>query len=300
MAERRPLGASGLTVCPIGLGGMPLSLARRPPEDEAVRVIHAALDAGMDLLDTADVYCLNEHDIGHNERLIARALRERPSAAVVVATKGGFERPGGRWVANGRPDHLRRACDASLRALNLAVISLYQLHRPDPHVPLEDSVGTLAELRSAGKILHVGLSNVTVPQIEAARVIVPIASVQNRCNPFDRTPWQDGTVALCEEHGIAFLPYSPVGGMRDRERVGTDPVLNAVARRHGATPYEVVLAWVLARSPVMLPIPGASRVASARSSASATNLVLTPADLAELERKFPTQGTSGLIGREDP
>lgn len=285
--ERRAIAS--WHVAPIGLGGMPMSIRGRPSEADSLRVIHAALDAGMELVDTADVYCLDDDDIGHNERLIAKALRERADRArVVVATKGGLERPKGDWTTNGRPEHLKRACDKSLAALGVEQIQVYQLHAPDDEVPFADSVGALAELRAAGKIAHVGLSNVSVAEIEAARAIVPIVSVQNRCNPFDRSAWEDGVVQHCTAHGIAFLPYSPVGGGRGKAKVATDKTLVAVGKRHGVSPFQVALAWLLAKSPVMLPIPGASKIGSAVDSAAAMQLALTPADLAELDRAFPT------------
>lgn len=285
--ERRALAE--WRVAPIGLGGMPMSIRGRPAEADSLKVIHAALDAGMDLIDTADVYCLDDDDIGHNERLIAKALAARSDRErIVVATKGGLERPKGAWTTNGRPEHLKQACEKSLRALGVAQIQLYQLHAPDDEVPFADSVGALAELRAAGKIAHVGLSNVTVEEIEIARAIVPVVSVQNRCNPFDRSAWEDGVVQHCTAHGIAFLPYSPVGGGRGKAQVATDPTLLAVGKRHGVSPFQVALAWLLAKSPVMLPIPGASKVASAIDSAAAMTLARTAEDFAELDRAFPT------------
>jgi aryl-alcohol dehydrogenase-like predicted oxidoreductase len=286
--SRRRLGNSGLVVAPIGLGGMPMSIRGRPSEEQSLRTIHAALDAGMDFIDTADVYCLDDADIGHNERLIAKALAQRPGNNVVVATKGGLERPKGDWTTNGRPDHLRAACDKSLRALGVEQIALYQLHAPDDDVRFADSVGALAELRRAGKIAHVGLSNVSVAEIREAQAIVPIVSVQNRCNPFDRSAWEGGVVQYCAANGIAFLPYSPVGGGRGKAKVASDAVLGRVGNRHGVSPFQVALAWLLAKSPVMIPIPGASRPESAIDSAAAMKLVLTAADMAELDGAFPT------------
>jgi len=286
--QTRALGPTGLQVSAVGLGGMPLSIQGRPPEDAGVRAIHAALDAGMTFIDTADVYCLDDSDIGHNERLIARALGERRSdTRVVVVTKGGLERPRGAWVSNGRPAHLKAACDRSLVALGAEAIDLYQLHAPDARVPFAESVGALAELKAAGKVRHVGLSNVDVAEIDEARAIVAVASVQNRCNVFDTSAFDGGVVAHCHALGIAFLPHSPVGGHRGHARVGKDPALAAVARRHGATPYQVCLAWLLSLSPLILPIPGASKPESARSSAAAADLALTPEDLAELTARFP-------------
>ncbi|HEX9593162.1 MAG TPA: aldo/keto reductase [bacterium] len=286
--ETRPLGPSGPPVYPVGLGAMPLSIHGRPPEAEAIRVLLAAFAAGMNLVDTADAYCLDDRDVGHNERLIARALREWRGGPVVVATKGACIRPGGAWRVNGHPDHLKGACDASLHALGVEAIDLYQLHAPDDRVPFADSVGALAELRAAGKVRRVGLSNVSAAQIREAQAIVPIASVQNRCSPFHRSVWRDGVLAHCRREGIAFLPYGPVGGHGSQGRTADDPTLNTVARRHGVSPFQVALAWLLAKSPVMLPIPGASRVASAVDSAAAARLALTADDLAELDTAFST------------
>lgn len=267
---------------------MPLSVAGRPEEKDAIRVIHAALDAGITFIDTADVYCLGEKDIGHNERLIAKALKKWRGrrADVVVATKGGLERPGGDWTRNGDPKHLKAACDKSLKALGVDSIALYQYHAPDEKVPFADSVGALADLKKKGKVQNVGLSNVAVHHIKQAEKIVPVASVQNHCNVFDRKSVADGVVAHCESRNIAFLPYSPVGGHRDHERTRDNPTLKLVADRHDATPYQVCLAWLLALSPAVIPIPGASRVASATSSAAAADLKLAPHDLDLLNRAF--------------
>jgi aryl-alcohol dehydrogenase-like predicted oxidoreductase len=276
-----------LAVSCVGLGGMPLSIAGRPDEGDAVRVIHAALDAGMTFIDTADVYCLDDGDIGHNERLIAKALRERRGDGAIVATKGGLRRPRGAWTTDGRPERLTSACEASLRALGVDAIDVYQLHAPDDAVPFADSVGALAELRRGGKIRHVGLSNVSVAEIQEARSIVEVVSVQNRCNPFDTAAFAGGVVGYCAREGIAFLPHSPVGGHRNHARVAQHRAMRSVAERHGATPYEVCLAWLLDLTPVVIPIPGASRPASAESSARAAELRLSNDDRAELSRAFP-------------
>lgn len=284
----RPLGSSGLSVAPVGLGAMPMSVAGRPSEAESVRVILAALEAGMTLIDTADVYCLDDDDIGHNERLVAKALRAWPQRdQVVVATKGGLERPDGAWTTNGRPEHLRRACERSLRALGVDRIRLYQLHAPDDEVPFTDSVGELARLREEGKIEHVGLSNVSVEEIVAARALVPVVSVQNRCGPLDRRAWAEGVIPYCEQHGIAFLAYSPVNGSRGKARIITEPALSVVSHRRSVSPFQVALAWLLLKSPVIIPIPGASRMQSAIDSAAAMELKLGPRDLTELDSAFP-------------
>jgi len=285
--DTRPLGDTGLEVSCIGLGGMPMSLRGRPSEDESVRVIHAALDHGMTFIDTADVYCQDHTDIGHNERLVARALREWSGGSeIVVATKGGLERPDGDWTTNGRPEHLRSACEASLRALGVEAITLYQFHAPCDQVPFADSVGELSRLRAEGKIQHVGLSNVSIDELTTAQTLVPIVSVQNRCNPHDTRAWSGGVLARCEADGVVYLPYSPVGGGRGLRRVGSDAALNAVGARHGASPYEVALAWLLASSPAMIPIPGASKVSSATSSARAADLTLSDLDMTELDGAF--------------
>jgi aryl-alcohol dehydrogenase-like predicted oxidoreductase len=284
--QTRPLGPSGLTVSAVGLGGMYLSIHGRPSEDDAVRTLHAALDAGVTLIDTADVYCLDDGDIGHNERVIARALREKPTAHAVVATKGGLERPGGAWTRNARPAHLRAACERSLKALGTARIDVYQLHAPDPAVPLVDSVGELARLRTEGKIAHVALSNVGVSEIDQALRIVPIVSVQNRWNPGHRAPETDGVLAHCTKLGLAFLPYSPFGGAGGAKSLSKVGRLAAEAEKRGMSPHRLVLAWMLAKSPVVIPIPGARRVASIVDSARAADVVLSSDDLGAVEASF--------------
>lgn len=280
---KRALGSSGLSVFPIGLGAMPLSI--RPERDEAngVRVILAALEAGVELIDTADAYCLDDDDVGHNERLIAKALKEWRGHPILVATKGGSTRPQGRWERDGRPAHLKAACERSLKALGVDRIQLYQHHAPDPTVPFEDSVGALAELQREGKIEHIGLSNVDVAQIEAARAITSVVSVQNRLNLFDRQSLDNGVVSYCEQHGLAFLPFSPVGGGNGRVRTRDSALVNEIASAHDATPYEVALAWLLEKSPVMIPIPGASKAESIRSSVRAESLELSDDELRQLD-----------------
>ena len=284
--KTRPLGSSGLTVGAVGLGGMYLSIQGRPTEDDAVRTVHAAIDAGVTLIDTADVYCLDHRDIGHNERVIARALREKRSPSVVVATKGGLERPKGAWTRNARQDHLRTACEASLRALGVERIDVYQLHAPDPDVRFEDSVGELARLRTEGKVAHVGLSNVSVREIERASSIVPIVSVQNRWNPGYRAPETDGVLAHCTRHGIAFLPYSPFGGASGAKSLSRTGRLAEEASRRSVSPHRLVLAWMLAKSLVVVPIPGARRVESIVDSAAAADVTLSEADLRSVEASF--------------
>ena len=201
----------------------------------------------------------------------------------MVATKGGLVRPGGRWDNDARPPQLRAACDRSLRALGVERIDLYQLHAPDPQVPLEESVGALAELRREGKIRWVGLSNVSVEEIELARRIVPILTVQNRLNPFFREALRTGVVEHCERQGIGFLAYSPTGGGRLNLKLPMHPVLAPMAQRLGVSAHALVLAWVLSKSPVVIPIPSARRVEHALDSVSAAGLELSAEDLAEID-----------------
>jgi len=268
----------------VGYGGMHLSIQGRPPKEQGIRVIHAALDAAVSFIDTADVYCLDESDIGHNERLVAAALASRPSdrERVIVGTKGGVTRPRGRWETDGRPEHLRAACERSLRALGVERIDLYQLHAPDPGVPFAESVGALADLQRQGKIRWVGLSNVSVSQIREAEGIARVTSVQNRLNPFFREALTDGVVAYCAEHGIGFLAYSPTGGGRLNHKLPAHPVLQPMAARLGVTSHALVLAWVLARSPAVIVIPSARTVDHAVDSARAAELELSEADLAAI------------------
>ncbi len=274
--RQRSLGPGAHAVSSIGLGGMPLSIADRPSTDIGVRVIQASLDAGITLIDTADVYCLDESDIGHNERLIARALAEWGGNrdTVVVATKGGLIRPDGRWERKGTPDHLRRACEQSLAALRVSRLDLYQLHAPDPDVPFVESIGALADLRSEGKIRWVGLSNVSVQQIKHAESVVPVVSVQNRLSPFFREALETGVVDYCTERGIGFLAYSPVGGGRLNKKLATHAALLRIGANVGLTPHQLVLAWVLAQGPSVIPIPGARSVEHALSSAKVADVDL--------------------------
>ena len=283
--KTRPLGPGAPAVSAVGFGGMPLSISSRPREEDGINVIHAALDAGMTLIDTADVYCLDDDDIGHNERLIARALATWTGdrEAITVATKGGLIRPGGRWEPNGRPEHLKAACERSLKALGVKRIGLYQFHAPDPDVPFAESVGAFAELREEGKIRWVGLSNVSVDQIREARDIVPVVTVQNRLNPFFREAVETGVVKYCDDHGIGFLAYSPVGGGRLNKKLPDHPVVRSVAERLGASAHVVVLAWVLAQGPSVIIIPGARSVEHVRDSAGASELELDEEDLRAID-----------------
>ena len=266
----------------IGFGAMPLSIQGRPPEDEARKVLHAAIDAGVTLIDTADVYCLDDSDIGHNERLIASALRERKDN-VRVATKAGLRRPKGAWTSDGRPKHIREACERSLRALEVDQISLYQFHAPDPGYPFEKSVEAFAELQREGKVKDVGLSNVSVKQMDAASKILNVAAVQNRLNPYFREALENGVVYECEKRGIPFLAYSPVGGGRLAKKLPEFPLLQEIARAHDASPHAVVLAWVRSKGRMVVPIPGARTVEHALDSVRSAALTLTAEEIAKID-----------------
>ena len=283
------------TVTPIGMGCMRLSTDADRDEERALTVLHAALDAGVTLFDTADAYCRDERDIGHNERLIARALAASrvERSGVMVATKGGLTRPQGRWIPDGRARHLAAACEASLSALGLERIALYQLHTPDPRVPLATSVRALAALQRDGLIEHVGLCNVTVGQIQEAQKIVGITSVQVEFNPWNDDNVLSGVVRYCIEHDIRLLAHRPLGGPERARRASRDPVLRQVAERHQATPVEVALAWLIDLSDAIVPLPGPTRVETARSIARAPAIQLTASDRTQLDNHFP----SGLLRR---
>jgi aryl-alcohol dehydrogenase-like predicted oxidoreductase len=279
------LGTTGITIPIHGFGAMPLSNLGRPDEPLAKRVLHAAIDAGMTLVDTANVYCIDDDEIGHNERLIAEVLAERNDRdRIVVATKGGYRRPRGAWVLDGAPQKLRLACENSLRALRTERIVLYQLHAPDPSVTFEKSVEALARLRYEGKVEHVGLSNVSVAQLRSAQTIVPVVSVQNSFSPWYREEaGQEGVIAACAEAGLTFLAYSPLGGKRLSERIGSMPVLVAIGRELGVSPAAVTLAWVRAKGATVVPIPGASRIEHALDSARAMLVDLREDQVARID-----------------
>ncbi|GIE36174.1 oxidoreductase [Actinoplanes italicus] len=270
-------------VSAIGLGGMPMSIEGRPDEDRSIRTIHAALDAGITLIDTADAYHIGADEAGHNESLIARALAAYggDTSGVLVATKGGHLRPGdGSWTVDGSPDYLKQACEASLKRLGVDAIGLYQHHRPDPRVPYADSIGAIRDLLDAGKIRLAGISNANPQQIREAQEILGgrLVSVQNQFSPEFRS--SEPELELCTELGIAFLPWSPLGGIQAAGSLGGS--FARVAGRYGVSPQRVCLAWHLAKSPVSIPIPGASRPETITDSAAADTLELTAEDLAEL------------------
>jgi aryl-alcohol dehydrogenase-like predicted oxidoreductase len=285
--RNRTIGAT--TVSAIGLGGMPMSIEGRPGEDRSIATIHAALDAGVTLIDTADAYHMRAGETGHNERLIAKALASYSgdTTDVLVATKGGHVRPGdGSWQVDGSPAHIRDAAEASLKALGVDAIGLYQYHRPDPKVPYAESIGALKDLLDEGKIRLAGISNATVEQIDIARQVLGeanLASVQNQFSPAFRS--SEDELRHCAELGIAFLPWSPLGGIARAGQLGSrHGAFQQVADAHGVSPQQITLAWMLAKAPVVIPIPGASRPQSITDSAQAVDLTLTPAEFKTLDR----------------
>ena len=279
----------------IGLGCMPLSVRDRPDPDQSVATIHAAAERGITLLDTADAYHEFAGEVGHNEELIRTALgRLGPDRQhLVVATKGGLLRPGdGSWVQDARPEHLAAAARASARRLGVERIDLYQLHRPDPAVPFEDSLGALSELRQEGIIDGIGLSNVTTEQIRTAHRLLggALVSVQNRFNPEDLSSYPE--LLLCAELGLAFLPWSPLA-RPGSGHVESPHELTALATELQVSVYQVILAWELALAEIVIPIPGARRPAPISDSAGPADLDLSPVQVSALTAAFTT-------GREMP
>ncbi|MFD6446274.1 aldo/keto reductase [Promicromonospora sp. NPDC060204] len=278
----------GRSVSAIGLGGMPMSIEGRPDRERSIATIHAALDAGVTLIDTADAYHQFADEVGHNEELIAEALRSYggDTSGVLVATKGGHLRPGdGSWTKDGRPEYLKEAAKASAKRLGVDAIGLYQFHRPDPNVPYGDSVGAIRDLLDEGVIELAGISNANPDQIREANDILGgrLVSVQNQFSPRFRSSLPE--LELCAELGIAFLPWSPLGGIslaRSGELGAEYSAFQEVADAHGVSPFRVTLAWELALAPVVVPIPGASRPESIRDSAQAPELTLTADEVARL------------------
>jgi aryl-alcohol dehydrogenase-like predicted oxidoreductase len=283
--QQRPIGDR--TVSAIGLGEMPLSIEGRPDRKQAITTIHASLDAGVTFIDTADAYSLSVREHGHGERLVAEALASYggPTDEVLVATKGGHRRPGdGSWTVHGDPAYIKEACEASLKALGVGAIGLYQYHRPDPTVPWAESVGALADLLDEGKILMAGVSNANVAQIDEAQRVLDgrLVSAQNQFSPRFRS--SESELAHCEALGIAFLPWSPLGGIGRADRIERDhPAFPEVAAEVGASPQQVTLAWILAKGSRVIPIPGSSRPETATASPAAAEITLTAEQVARLD-----------------
>ncbi|WP_396641818.1 aldo/keto reductase [Microbacterium sp.] len=282
--QQRPIGSR--TVSAIGLGGMPMSIEGRPDRVRSIATIHAALDAGVTLIDTADAYHEHADEVGHNETLIAEALGSYggDTSGVLVATKGGHLRPGdGSWTLNGRPEYIKEAAQASARRLGVEAIGLYQFHRPDPSVPYAESVGALRELLDEGVIEMAGISNASTAQIDEANRILDgrLVSVQNQFSPAFRSSLEE--LEHCARLGIAFLPWSPLGGITRAADVGAQhDAFQTVADARGVSPQQIALAWELALAPIVIPIPGASRAKSIQDSVLAAGIELSDDELASL------------------
>ena len=282
--QRRKIGDREVSA--IGLGEMPMSIEGRPDRQRSIATIHAALDAGVTIVDTADAYHLYADDVGHGEILAAEALASygTDTSNVLVATKGGHLRPGdGSWTLDGRPEYLKRACEASLKRLGVESIGLYQFHRPDPKVPYAESVGAIRDLLDEGKIQMAGVSNASPDRIRQANEILGgrLVSVQNQFSPAFESSRPE--LELCDQLGIAFLPWSPLGGISRAAQLGSRfAPFQEVAEAHWISPQRVTLAWMLALSPVVIPIPGSSRPETIRDSAQAADLELSREELSRL------------------
>ncbi len=281
------LGSSGIEVSTVGFGAMPLSLKGRPPEDHGVALIHRALDLGVTVIDTADAYCRDESDMHHNERLTHRALEtyRGDTSGMVVATKGGCIRPGGMWHTRSDPEYIGRTLRESHAALGgKGPIRLWQHHAVDPRVRLEDSLLAVRRAVKEGLVEHVGVSNYSVEQIERARQIVDLVSVQNQYSPWHRQPESDGVLEYCEREGLTFLPWSPLGGSHRAKRLDDYRDLAALAREKGVSCQRLTLAWLRAKSPRVLPIPGATRALSLEDSVASAQLQLSAGEVARIDR----------------
>jgi len=282
---QREINGTGIQVTAIGLGAMPLSIQGRPTEEQAFQVIEAFLAAGGNFIDTANVYCLDDSDVGHNERLIVKVLDQMGRRdQVLVATKGGLRRPKGEWVIDGDPKFLRQSCEQSLKDLKTDCIELYQLHAVDPNIGLLPSLEELIKLRDEGKIRHIGLSNViSLDILQAALDHAPIVSIQNRCNPFEQRDFANGLIDYCRFKGITYIPHSPVGGHYGHVRLGHSELFGRLAEKHRSSRYGIALAWLLAKGEHIIPIPGASKPTSITDSMLALHIRLDPDDIRAID-----------------
>ncbi len=287
--ETKHLGNTNVTISAIGFGGMPLSLSGRPPESQAIEVIHRALDLGVTLLDTADSYCKDEPDKHHNERLIHKALKQYNGdvSHVTIATKGGLMRYNGDWTSNGNPDHLRQTIRISFESLGgEKPIDVWQYHAPDSNYTIEESLTPAKEAVEAGLVRFVGVSNFSVDQIKRARDVVEIVSVQNQYNFWRRQPEFDGVLKYCEKEKLTFLPWSPLGGSNRVGRLQDIPVLAQLATEKGVSVYNLVLAWLRAKSPCIVPIPGATKTATIEDSVRTVEVKLSDKEFEQIDRGY--------------
>ncbi len=282
----RRLGPEGPTVSAIGLGCMLLSIRGRPPADQAQRVIRSALDHGITLFDTSDAYCLDEHEMGHNERLLALGL-EGSRERVVVMTTVGCRRPGGAWTVDSDPKHLTEAVHRSLKNQGVETLDLVSLYSKDSRVPYSESIGALARLREQGKIKYVGVCNVDMEHLKKAESIVPIQSVQNRWSPQNRQAEKYGIIEYCADKSIAFVGYAPFGGTLGAPTLTTLGKLSDQARRRRLSPYQLVLSWMTNKSPNLFVVPGARRCESVEDSAGAGSVEFDADAVRAVENTLP-------------
>ncbi|SCA58815.1 Probable aldo-keto reductase 6 [Chlamydiales bacterium SCGC AB-751-O23] len=291
--HHRQLGSTGTKLSSIGLGAWLLSEKGRPTEENAIEVIHSSLNQGVNLIDTANAYCLNDTEIGHNERLIKKALESwKETHSVYVATKGGCTRPDGAWGRNGKKQHLLEACKKSLEDLGIDQIFLYQLHGPGSNCPFEESIEALAELKQKGLVKYLGLSNVSLEQLNQAQAVTRIESVQNCFNLYSTEDLTNGLIKACEAQRVTYIAYSPVGSRPKHVDMTKGELLQKLSLKYKVSSYQVLLAWVLHLSKNMIAISGSTRVESAEDSPKAMGLSLEKEDLFLLD-KFSLKG--GLV-----
>jgi len=273
---------------PIGLGAMPLSLTGRPNEKDALEILLCFFENGGNFIDTADVYGLDDQDRGHNEKLVAKAAKTLSNRSdLLIATKGGASRPNGGWsLGGGKPKMLRQACEQSLKNLCIETHSLYYLHGPDKEVPLADSLGELIKLKEEGKIRHLGIANVDLPELQFALSLTPLAAVQNRCNPFCKGDFSNGLIEFCHLQGLAYVPYSPLGGWADHQKLAEHSDFQRLALKYSATTYTLSLAWLLQKGNHILPIPGMDKKEQVIINKGALSILLEKEDISVIDQ-FP-------------
>ena len=277
---KRKLGKTRIIVNPIGLGTWPLSNINRPSESDAIKLILDAIENGVNLIDTADAYCIHEGEFGYGEKLVGKVLSHSTFRnTVFTASKVGRLREGKKWITNGRPEYIKFACEESLRRLKQETITLYQLHQVDQKVPIEESMGAFKELQDKGKILHIGLSNVNKFQIEKANSIVNITSVQNQCNPWHKKDISSGLIHECLKNSITYFPWYPFGGEKDHKLFFSNNVLVKLSEKYEVSPYQLVLLWLLNIGKNVILIPGATKLKSIKDNLNTTKLNIEPFDL---------------------
>lgn len=282
--KKRRLGKTDLHLNPIGLGAMPMSISGRPSREQSLEVLKAAIENGVDFIDTANSYGEDEADKGHSEALVREALQKYGQGKeITVATKGGLTRFDGGWQTDARPEELKKACEKSLKDLGVDQIELYYLHAADDKVPLEDSMQAMAELQKEGKIKHVAVSNFNEAQLRLALDIVRVEAVQNRCHPFLKRDFKSGLVEVCREEEIAFVAHSPVGGHRGHHTVSEQSFMQELAQKYGTSVYCICLNYLLMKSPNVFVIPGASKPTSILDSSKAADFEMSADDIAAID-----------------